>query len=70
MAHGWNSKKYDNWVIATSLVDLAYTTEELIKVYHQRWSIETIHKELKILCTVETWHTKNFDPNKQEWAQK
>lgn len=61
-------QKPETWVIATSLVDPAYTTEDLIEVYHQRWSIETIHKELKILCAVETWHTTNPDLIEQEIA--
>lgn len=58
----------ETWVIATSLVDPAYTTPDLIEVYHQRWSIETIHKELKILCAVENWHTNNVDLIEQEIA--
>jgi hypothetical protein len=58
----------ETWVIATSLVDPTYTTEDLIEVYHQRWSIETIHKELKVLCAVETWHTSNPDLIEQEIA--
>lgn len=58
----------ETWVIATSLVDPAYRTEDLIEVYHQRWTIETIHKELKVLCAVETWHTTNPDLIEQEIA--
>jgi len=58
----------ETWVIATSLVDPSYTAEDLITVYHQRWSIETIHKELKILCAIEGWHTTNPALIEQEIA--
>ena len=64
MAH----QSAETWVIATSLVDPVYTTPDIIEVYHQRWSIETIHKELKILCAVENWHTTNVDLIEQEIA--
>lgn len=52
-------QKPETWVIATSLTAPTYSREDLIDVYQQRWGIETIHRELKTLCAVETWHTAN-----------
>jgi hypothetical protein len=56
-------------VIATSLIDTeAYPRDELLAIYANRWGIETIHKELKVLCAMENWHTSDPELLRQEIA--
>jgi len=52
-------QKPETTVIATSLLDPDITAQDIVDVYSNRWSIETIHKELKMLCAMEDWHTTN-----------
>jgi len=55
-------------VIATSLLDPAITANDIVDVYSNRWGIETVHKELKMLCAMEDWHTTNPALIEQEIA--
>ena len=61
-------QKPETSVIATSLLDAAFTKQDLVDVYSNRWGIETIHKELKMLCAMEDWHTTNPTLIEQEIA--
>jgi hypothetical protein len=61
-------QKPETSVIATSLLEPEITTNDIVDVYSNRWSIETIHKELKMLCAMEDWHTTNPALIQQEIA--
>jgi hypothetical protein len=61
-------QKPETSVIATSLLEPEITAKDIVDVYSNRWSIETIHKELKMLCAMEDWHTTNPALLQQEIA--
>ena len=43
-------------VILTTLTDQqAISDEQIVALYHQRWGIETIHREMKGIAAVERW---------------
>jgi len=47
----------DRMVILTTLTDAqGVSDEQVIALYHQRWGIETIHREMKGIAAVERWH--------------
>lgn len=47
----------DQMVVLTTLTDQAAVTDEaIVDLYHQRWGIETIHREMKTLAALERWH--------------
>lgn len=47
----------DRMVVLTTLTDIqAVSDEQIIGLYHQRWGIETIHREMKGIAAVERWH--------------
>lgn len=44
-------------VILTSLIDhTAVADDQIIALYHQRWGIETMHREMKTIAAIERWH--------------
>ena len=50
-------ERRDRMVILTTLTDTqAISDEQIIALYHQRWGIETIHREMKGIAAVESWH--------------
>jgi len=50
-------EKRERMVILTTLTDRqAVSDEQIVALYHQRWGIETIHRELKGVAAVERWH--------------
>lgn len=53
-------------VIATSLDETQASDDTIIKLYHKRWAIETIHDELKNQSNIETWHSKTAKGIEQE----
>lgn len=61
-------QKPETSVIATSLLDPTITDQDIVDVYSNRWGIETVHKELKMLCAMEDWHTTNPALIEQEIA--
>lgn len=47
----------DRMVILTTLTDQqAVSDEQIVALYHQRWGIETIQREMKGVAAVERWH--------------
>lgn len=53
-------------VVATTLPESVLTDEQVIGIYRQRWTIETIHDELKNLSDLETWHSTTKQGIEQE----
>ncbi len=53
-------------VVVTSLIDDKLTDEHIISIYQGRWTIETIHDELKNLSNLETWHSTTKQGVEQE----
>jgi hypothetical protein len=50
-------ERRDRMVVLTTLTDVqAVSDEQIIALYHQRWGIETIHREMKGIAAVEHWH--------------
>lgn len=45
-------------VIMTNLVDPGISDQRILDLYHGRWGIETIHREMKSIAQVERWHGK------------
>lgn len=43
-------------VLSTLTDNQTVSDEQIIALYHQRWGIETIHREMKSIATVERWH--------------
>jgi hypothetical protein len=51
------SERRDRMVVMTSLIDAQTASDDqIIALYHQRWGIETIHREMKGIAAVERWH--------------
>ena len=42
----------------TTLVDPEISDQRILDLYHGRWGIETIHREMKSIAQVERWHGK------------
>lgn len=53
-------------IIATSLDETQASDDTIIKLYHKRWTIETIHDEMKNQSNIETWHSKTAKGIEQE----
>ena len=53
-------------IIVTSLPENLLSDEQIIGIYRQRWTIETIHDELKNLSDLETWHSTTKKRIEQE----
>jgi len=50
-------ERRDQMVVLTTLTDQAAVSDEaIVALYHQRWGIETIHREMKTLAALERWH--------------
>ncbi len=47
----------DRMVILATLTDPLITAEQIIALYQKRWTIETIHNELKTHIGIEDWHS-------------
>lgn len=43
-------------VVLSTLVDPQLDDERILAIYHGRWGIETIHREMKSIAQVERWH--------------
>jgi hypothetical protein len=43
-------------VVMSTLIDPAITDAQILSLYHERWGIETIHREMKSIAQVERWH--------------
>ena len=44
-------------VVLSTITDRSLISDDgIIDLYHQRWGIETIHRELKSLAAIERWH--------------
>ena len=61
-----NGQKRQRMVILTSLIDPTITDQQIIDIYRQRWTIETIHDELKTLSDIESWHSTTAKGIQQE----
>ena len=56
-----------DWVLMTTLPDSQiYTPQKLADLYHQRWSIEEMYKQSKLVLKVENFHAKNLNGVRQE----
>lgn len=67
----YNKRKKENQVYTfiTSLMDKKkWTRKLLLRLYRDRWDIETSFREMKILDTMENFHTKSADGVRQEIA--
>ena len=53
-------------VIATSLPEEMFSTEDLKEIYHQRWGIETGFRELKYILGLSAFHSKQENSILQE----
>ena len=48
-------------VIATSLPEEMFSTEDLKEIYHQRWGIETGFRELKYILGLSAFHSEQIN---------
>ena len=56
-----------DWVLLTTLLDAnTYTPQKLADLYHQRWSIEEMYKQSKLILKVENFHAQNLNGVRQE----
>ena len=53
-------------VLATSLPEEIFSTEDLKEIYHQRWGIETGFRELKYILGLSAFHSKQENSILQE----
>jgi len=56
-----------NRVLMTTLLDAnTYTPQKLADLYHQRWSIEEMYKQSKLVLKVGNFHAQNLNGVCQE----
>lgn len=50
-------ERRDTMVVLTTITDAAKLSDDaVIDLYHQRWGIETIQREMKTIAALERWH--------------
>jgi len=53
-------------VFATNLIGEKYTRKSLLKLYSQRWAVETLYGRMKNLLKIERFHARNYNGVMQE----
>jgi hypothetical protein len=53
-------------VFATNLIGEKYTRKSLLKLYRERWAVETLYGRMKNLLKIERFHGRNYNGVMQE----